>query len=158
MNNHSQVRDLLALAASGLLDGAEEKIVRDHLRGCAGCAAELAEWQLISQALGRQPAPRLSESLARVTVAQVKAAHFARSEARTRNFFLSAAIAFGWLFSVTTIALLSAVISHFGILNVGGSPLLSAALLSTAFAAVTAGVTAVVLLGIERKLLYVPLA
>ena len=158
MNSHSQVRDLLGLAASGLLDSAEEKMVRDHLRACTDCAAELAQWQLITQALGQQPAPRFSESLAQAAIAQVKHAHLVESETRARNFFLSVAIAFGWLFCAATVLLLSAVSRHFGILNIAGSPLIAAMLLSTAFTAVTAGVAAVVLLGAERKARHVPLA
>ena len=158
MSTHSEIRELLALAASGLLDSTEEKMVRDHLRECDGCAAELAQWQIIMHALGHQPAPRLSKSLARATIAQVKDAHLARSEARVRNFFLSAAIGFGVLFSLATILLLSAGIRYFGIFNTGGSALITAMFLSTAFTAATAGVAAAVLLGAERKALYVPCA
>jgi len=158
MNTHSEIRELLTLAASGLLDSSEEKMVRDHLRECDDCAAELAQWQIITQALGHQPAPRFSESLAQATVAQVKHAYLVESETRARNFFLSVAIGFGWLFSALTILLLSVGTSHFAIFNIGGSPLITAMLLSTAFTAITAGAAAVVLLGAERKALYVPCA
>jgi anti-sigma factor RsiW len=156
MNTHSEIRDLLGLAASGLLDSTEEKMVRAHLRECAECAAELAQWQIITQALGQQPAPPFSASLARATVAQVRQAHLAQSEVRTRNFFLSVAIGFGWLFSALTILLLSAVIRYFAVLHVGGSPLITAIVFSIAFTAVTAGITAVVL-GTERRTVHVPL-
>ena len=156
MNTHSEIRDLLGLAASGLLESTEDKTVRDHLRECDDCAVELAQWQIMMQALRQQPAPPFSESLAKATVAQVKHSYLVKSEARVRNLFLSVAIGVGWLFSVASVLLLSAVIRYCGI-HIGGLPLITAVLLSTAFTAVTAGITAVVL-GTERRTARVPLA
>ena len=40
MSEHESVRQLLALSAAGLLDSGEERLVREHARQCARCAAQ----------------------------------------------------------------------------------------------------------------------
>ena len=57
MNDHESVRKLLALSAAGLLDAAEERLVREHTRQCAACAAELEEFAALSGGLRALPTP-----------------------------------------------------------------------------------------------------
>ena len=56
MNDHQQVRTLLALSAAGLLDAAGERSVRLHTAGCAECSAELESFAQLGRALGAMPA------------------------------------------------------------------------------------------------------
>jgi predicted anti-sigma-YlaC factor YlaD len=58
MSDHERVRQLLALSAAGLLDAAEERLVREHAHECAACAAELDEFASLSAGLSALPAPQ----------------------------------------------------------------------------------------------------
>ena len=58
MSDHEHVRQLLALSAAGLLDPGEERLVREHARQCAACAAELEEFAALSAGLSALPAPQ----------------------------------------------------------------------------------------------------
>lgn len=51
-------RALLAEYAAGMLDEPRRLAVERHLRGCAACAAELAEWQTLAAATRRAPTPQ----------------------------------------------------------------------------------------------------
>jgi hypothetical protein len=48
MSDHETVRQLLAFSAAGLLDASEDRLVREHARQCAACAAELDEFAGLS--------------------------------------------------------------------------------------------------------------
>jgi hypothetical protein len=56
MNDHEQVRPLLALGAAGLLDAEGERRLREHTVVCAECRAELEAFAEIAGALGGLPA------------------------------------------------------------------------------------------------------
>ena len=58
MSDHESVRELLALSAAGLLDAGEERLVRDHARQCAACAAELDDYATLSAGLSALPSPQ----------------------------------------------------------------------------------------------------
>ena len=58
MSDHQSVRQLLALSAAGLLDASEERLVREHARQCAACAAELDEFAALSAGLRALPVPQ----------------------------------------------------------------------------------------------------
>jgi predicted anti-sigma-YlaC factor YlaD len=73
MSDHEQVRQLLALSAAGLLDGAEERLVREHARQCTACAAELEEFAALSAGLSALPVPQPSADLVRRTAALLAA-------------------------------------------------------------------------------------
>ncbi len=69
MSDHEQVRQLLALSAAGLLDAGEERLVRDHIRQCTACSAELEEFAALSAGLSALPVPQPSADLVRRTAA-----------------------------------------------------------------------------------------
>ena len=69
MSDHESVRQLLALSAAGLLDAGEERLVREHARQCAACAAELDEFAALSAGLRALPAPQPPADLLRRTSA-----------------------------------------------------------------------------------------
>jgi hypothetical protein len=57
MTDHESVRQLLALSAAGLLDAGEERLVREHARQCARCAAKLDDYAALSAGLSALPCP-----------------------------------------------------------------------------------------------------
>jgi anti-sigma factor RsiW len=67
MSDHEQVHRLLALSAAGLLDAAEERLVREHARQCAACAAELEEFAALSAGISALPVPHPPADLVRRT-------------------------------------------------------------------------------------------
>ncbi len=58
MKEHTIVRDLLTLAAAGLLDPDEQRRVEMHLHQCEACRADLSEWTCIAVALRELPTPQ----------------------------------------------------------------------------------------------------
>ena len=67
MSDHESVRELLALSAAGLLEPGEERLVRDHARQCAACAAELGDYAALSACLAALPSPHPPVDLVRRT-------------------------------------------------------------------------------------------
>jgi predicted anti-sigma-YlaC factor YlaD len=57
MSDHESARQLLALSAAGLLAAGEERLVREHARQCARCAAKLDDYAALSAGLAALPAP-----------------------------------------------------------------------------------------------------
>ena len=73
MSEHESVRQLLALSAAGLLDAGEERLVREHARQCARCAAKLDDYATLSAGLSALPCPLPLADLLRRTNALVAA-------------------------------------------------------------------------------------
>lgn len=57
MSDHETIRKLLALSAAGLLEPGEERLVQEHVRQCAGCAAKLDDYATLSAGLSALPCP-----------------------------------------------------------------------------------------------------
>ena len=94
MSDHESVRQLLALSAAGLLDAAEERLVREHARQCAACAAELDEFAALSAGLSALPAPQPpAYLLARTTMLLA-----AELDRRQGAAFAAAAAIFAFIF------------------------------------------------------------
>ena len=73
MSEHESVRQLLALSAAGLLDAGEERLVREHARQCAACAAKLDDYATLSAGLSALPCPLPLPDLLRRTNSVVAA-------------------------------------------------------------------------------------
>ena len=73
MSDHESVRQLLALSAAGLLDAGEERLVREHARQCARCAAKLDDYATLSAGLSALPCPLPLADLLRRTNSLVAA-------------------------------------------------------------------------------------
>jgi hypothetical protein len=73
MSDHESVRQLLALSAAGLLDAGEERLVREHARECARCAAKLDDYAALSAGLSALPCPLPLADLLRRTNSLVAA-------------------------------------------------------------------------------------
>lgn len=100
MSDH--VTELLALAAAGVLDPAEESRVEAHLATCAGCAAQVAEWRRLAEGLREQPEPRPSRALLARTVEGVERLLAERSERAWSQAALGFLVAFGWTLTVVS--------------------------------------------------------
>jgi anti-sigma factor RsiW len=102
----AHVTELLALAAAGALDPPEAARVEAHLRACAACAAEAAEWRRLAEGLGRMPPPRPSRALVSRTVEAVEERRAERSERAWNRAALGFAVAFAWTMAVVSWLLL----------------------------------------------------
>ena len=94
MSDHESVRELLALSAAGLLDAGEERLVRDHARQCAACAAELDDYATLSAGLSALPSPPPPADLVRRTSALMAA----EKDRRQGAFLAAAAAIFAFVF------------------------------------------------------------
>ena len=94
---HQEIVSLLPLSAAGLLDAPEERRVREHIRGCAGCAAHLEELGGIAGALGSLPAAKPSPELVLRTQARVSAELEAAEDRRRGGVLALAGAVFGWI-------------------------------------------------------------
>jgi hypothetical protein len=94
MSDHESVRQLLALSAAGLLDAAEERLVREHARQCARCAAKLDDYAALSAGLSALPCPLPLPDLLRRTNTLVAA----ELDRRQGAAFAAAAAVFALVF------------------------------------------------------------
>jgi anti-sigma factor RsiW len=97
---HEKIRSLLSLAASGVLDSAEEISVESHIRNCPECASELEHWQALASGLRRLPTPQLSPVALQRTVARVREAQSAADERRATLRILAPLVALSWLSTI----------------------------------------------------------
>jgi anti-sigma factor RsiW len=96
----AHVKELLALAAANALDPAEEARVAAHVRGCAACADEAAQWRRLAEGLGRRGAPRPSRALVARTVEAAEARLAERAERAWNRAALGYVVAFAWTLAV----------------------------------------------------------
>jgi anti-sigma factor RsiW len=98
----AHVSELLALAAAGALDPAEEARVSAHLRECAACASEALEWRRLADGLAHLPAPRPPRALVARTVEAVEALLAERAERAWNRAALGFLVAFAWTLAVVS--------------------------------------------------------
>ncbi|HEV3199973.1 MAG TPA: zf-HC2 domain-containing protein [Bryobacteraceae bacterium] len=101
MTLHENIRELLALSGAGLLEPAEERRVREHLRDCPECAAHAEEFASLSVGLSALPAPLVPWALAARTQARLVAELAAEADRRQGAIL---AVAGGLLAWVTILA------------------------------------------------------
>jgi len=102
MTTHETIRQLLALSAAGLLDAADERRVREHVRECAECATALDDLAAVSAGLGRLPTPMAPPDLLARTEARVAAELAAQAGLRHGALLAVAAGLFAWMAALTT--------------------------------------------------------
>lgn len=102
MTFHENIRDLLALSAAGLLDPADERRVREHLRDCPDCAARADEFASLSVRLSALPAPLPPPGLAARTEARLVAELAAEADRRQGAILAAAAGLFAWVLTLAT--------------------------------------------------------
>ena len=102
MTFHESIRELLALSAAGLLEPAEERRVREHLRGCPECAAHAEEFASLSAGLSALPAPIAPAGLAARTEARLVAEIAAEADRRQGTILAAAASLLAWVMTLAT--------------------------------------------------------
>lgn len=96
MKEHSEIRELLTLAAAGVLDSAEQCRVEEHLMHCDACRAEFRGWSRLTGALQEQPTPQAPEGLVQQTRRILELRAQALRERRQNHFVLGALVLLGW--------------------------------------------------------------
>lgn len=136
MRVHENMRELAALSAAGLLDAADERRVREHLRECPDCALCADEFSRLSAALTALPAPLPPAGLAFRTEARM-AAELAADSDRHRGLMLAAA--------ASLIAWAMALATWYGYRLLAGDEVLGWLALSTIPASLTGAIAAAML-------------
>ncbi len=95
MKSCESIAGLLALSAAGLLDAAEERLVRRHAGECVDCAAALESLGGIAAALAALPAPAPPADLSLRTQALVAAELAAAADRRLGGLLALAGAAIG---------------------------------------------------------------
>ena len=101
MSEHDEILALLALAAAGVLDAADQGRVDDHLRGCETCRGELAAWTGYAGACRSLRPPAQPDRLVERTRERIIAEHAARADQRSEGFLLAVLAGFGWIVAIT---------------------------------------------------------
>ena len=97
MTTHENIRQLLTLSAAGLLEAADERLVRLHAHECVECAAALDELAAVSSDLSRLPAPIAPADLLARTEARVAAELAAQASLRHGALLAVGAGLFAWM-------------------------------------------------------------
>jgi anti-sigma factor RsiW len=114
MSEHGKIRELLTLAAAGVLTTAEEKQVAEHVRSCIACSHELDAWRSIATDLYRLPAPQPSSRLVQATLARAEAKLAEQAEGECNRRLMIFVVAFAWLLMVASWPVFHFVSGHFG--------------------------------------------
>ena len=148
MSDHAAIRELLSLAAAGVLDPEEQRRVQQHVDVCDACRRELELWQGYSRELVRLPAPVAPKYLAERTSARILAQRAAASQRRWDDIVLAVLVLLGW--TVSLVAWIVFRLFSGGMLAVLESGFVTILIwlgASTLFAWLTAAVAAVMLGG-----------
>jgi anti-sigma factor RsiW len=100
MSEHDEVRELLALAASGALESKEEERVARHIRSCALCSEELEDWRLIASGLRRLPTPQPPRGLVERARARAEVRLAEEAERRWNRTVLIFVTVFAWVITL----------------------------------------------------------
>jgi len=137
MKEHKEIRDLLSLAAAGVLDSDEQRRVEEHLLRCEACRAELNGWMSLASALEKVPTPQAPPDLVPQT-RRLLERHSALASKRRETRLLPALVVFSW----------AMMILNFGLVRLLDAPLtrlltISSATLWVAYIGITWLTTAV---------------
>ena len=153
MNEHEFVRDLLALAAAGVLDVQEQSRVNRHTQECAACRRELETWCTYAHGLHQLPQPDIPVQLLQRTQARFLREPAAVARRRHDEEMLIALAVFAWIVSLADWLLLRRLTG--GVLLIMGMNVVDMPiwwLASTILVWTSAAATAVVLAKRQREL------
>ncbi len=102
MKEHAVIRELLTLAAAGVLAPAEQRRVEEHLVHCESCRAEFDEWTQLSGLLKELPTPMAPSRLVIQTHRLLSHAAVLRGQQASR-LGLALLILFSWMFAFVTL-------------------------------------------------------
>ncbi|HKF51253.1 MAG TPA: zf-HC2 domain-containing protein [Candidatus Acidoferrales bacterium] len=97
-NEHDQLRELLSLAAAGVLDASDEQRVAAHIGVCPECAASLNRWQQVGANLRRLPTPQAPAALVSRTILLAQTRLAEESSRRTERRMMVLILVFSWAF------------------------------------------------------------
>ena len=151
MTEHESIRELLALAAAGVLAADEQRRVERHTTACDACRRELESWQGYAHELSRLPAPAVPADLAENTRKRIFSQQTAATERRWNDVVLTVLALYAW-----TIALVTWIVwrlvrgDAISLFDTNFLRIVIWSGVSTAFAWVTAAIAAVIL-GFQRR-------
>ncbi|HEY6970182.1 MAG TPA: zf-HC2 domain-containing protein [Candidatus Angelobacter sp.] len=96
MDQHNHIRDLLTLAAAGVLSAEEQRAVEEHLLLCSECRSEFAVWSRLTGALQDVPTPQAPMSLVERTRQQLEKQAVLRTERRRQRWLFVWLTVFAW--------------------------------------------------------------
>jgi len=102
MKEHSKARDLLALAAAGVLDPVDQRRVEEHLLDCKECHAEFNAWARLAGALKELPTPQAPSRMVQQTHRLLKHAAALRPQPGGR-LGLALLVVFSWMLTFVTV-------------------------------------------------------
>ena len=100
MSEHDEIRELLALAASGALESEEEERVARHIRSCALCSEQLEDWRLIATGLRRLPTPQPPRGLVERARARAEVRLAEEADRRWNRGVLIFVTVFAWVITL----------------------------------------------------------
>jgi len=98
INEHDELRELLSLAAAGVLDASDEQRVTAHVGICPDCAANLNRWQQVGSSLRRIPTPQAPTALVSRTILLAQTRFAEESSRRTERRMMVLMLVFSWAF------------------------------------------------------------
>lgn len=102
MSEHEEIRNLLSLAAAGVLEETEEQRVAVHVARCTKCAAELESWQALAGGLRRLPTPQAPAALVERVRLQIHAQVAAQAEEQFTYRVLAFLALFSWVIALAS--------------------------------------------------------
>jgi anti-sigma factor RsiW len=117
MSEHETVRDLLPLAAAGVLDAEEQSRVEAHLNGCPVCRDELTTWNLYAGGLRELPRVEVPPYLLERTRTRILQGRAAQSEDRQSPAFLVFLALLGWSVNLAVWMLVRLLVSEAAVLR-----------------------------------------
>ena len=151
MTEHESVREMLSLAAAGVLAPDEQRRVEQHAAVCDLCRRELELWERYARELVRLPAPVAPKNLGERTRVRLLEQRVALAERRWDDVVLAVLALFAW-----TVALVTWIVFRLftggmvAVIQAGVVTILIWSGASTLFAWLTATVVAV-MLGHQRR-------
>jgi anti-sigma factor RsiW len=100
VSEHASIRELLSLAAAGVLEPDEQRRVQHHVAVCDACRREIEVWQSYSRELVRLPAPVAPKHLAERTCARILEQRAAAAQRRWDDIVLGVLVLLGWTVSL----------------------------------------------------------
>ena len=97
MKEHNAIRELLGLAAAGILDPEEQQRIQDHLLQCDACREDFNDWMLLTDALRALPTPQASPELLLRTRRLVHAHQLLVANNRGNLLLPCLLLAFSWI-------------------------------------------------------------
>ena len=101
MNEHESMREILLLAAGGVLDPPAQRRLEEHARECPECRRELEVWNAYAEGLRHLPQPPLPPHLLERTRARIWQERAAAADRRWDEMMLGALALFAWTVGLT---------------------------------------------------------